>query len=419
MLPAYIYWYIAITVVVITCVDITRRYVNFRYQLNQKLVLLELIPPAFTLKAPQATEHLFNVIHTIGLSRSLLDRLLGRTSIFSFEVVSSRSQGIRYIVCLNKADRLIFQQQLAAYLPDVRFQETEDYINVSDRIYLLEFKQARHFAYPLASHDTLTHHDPIAYLTGSMTKLAPSELIAFQVVVSPKTIREAVRVHNKLLVGEDPKLSHRRRSLPFRAVMLAVHLVFGLIRLVFGLIAELTRSYYELPRQYRSQSSASIAMPAAQELLMSLHDKLAQPLFQTSLRAMVINEDAQRAQKSLDSISAALASFSVHGYQELVSKHAFPNRLLHPYRLFNFRHRLSALFIGQDCVLAVSEIASLYHFPYGDTARPENLSTSHSRTLPAPAPLKHLSDTGGFDVVLGMNKHHDSTTPIGLTDSRA
>ena len=59
------------------------------------------------------------------------------------------------------------------------------------------------------------------------------------------------------------------------------------------------------------------------------------------------------------------------------------------------------------------------HRPKSRTRRPatENTIRSLSRTLPATASLKQSADSGGFDVVLGENLHHGSTTPIGLTQA--
>ena len=413
---AWIYLYSGLALILILCADILRRYYNFRYQLNQKSIILELTPPAFTHKTPLATEQLFAVLHVIGRSRSWRESLLGRTSSFSFEVVSTRSEGIRYLVRLAEEDVPVFQKQLAAYLPDVHFKQVDDYLETAlasnPSMRLMEYKQARHFAYPLASHDSLAQHDPVAYITGSMTKLAPDELIAFQMVLSSISPREVHRLRNKLAVGKDPNLYGKEKHVLTRLLRFFFTLPIRLLWFISDATAPAPRSgqkSYAQPQQSYMQS------PANMELVSAIQSKLGQQLFQVSIRSLVVSDDAARSQQSTMGMSAALAAFAVPGYQGLIAKRSFPNRLRFPYRLYSFQHRLPAPIMKHATVLAISEVASLYHFPYGDTARPENLSASHSRTLSAPAALKRLSDSDGFDVVLGINKHHGSDTPIGLT----
>ena len=160
----WVYLDIGISILVILFIDAIRRFYNFRHFINQKTVLLELTPPAFTQKTQLATEHLLSVLHSLSGEVSWVERLLGRNSVYSFEVVSSRAKGIRYIIRQAESQVANFEQQLVAYLPDVRFQAVEDYliplINEENQINITEFRQAKHFAYPLASHDSLVQHDP-------------------------------------------------------------------------------------------------------------------------------------------------------------------------------------------------------------------------------------------------------------------
>jgi hypothetical protein len=413
----WLYLYLGLSVFIVLCVDITRRFYNVRHLLNQKTVVLELTPPAFTRKSPVATEHLFSVLHALGNSRSRREKLLGRNRVFSLEVVSSRSQGIRYLIRLAEIDAAVFQQQLAAYLPDVRFKVVEDYLSPAlegERlIRLMEFKQAKHFAYPLANHASLIEHDPIAYITGSMTKLATEECIALQIVLSPSSPREARNIRNKLLIGKEPGLSGRTSRLPFRFLGLLLRLAVEFLRAILEAIGEMTRSSYDTGKQYPQPAhAAAVPTPAAQAVLDSLHGKLSQSLFQASIRALVITDDQNRASQNVKGLGAALASFTVPGYQGLIASRNFPKSLKAKYRLYGFTHRLPALLGSNSNVLAVSEVAAIYHFPYAETAQTENVIKSLSRTLPAPISLKNGTE---FDVILGRNNHHGSTTDIGLT----
>ncbi len=153
---------------------------------KEKPVFLEITPPAFTDKTAYTTGQLFAIIHNIGSQRSLWERLLGKKVVFSFEIVSTREQGIRYVIKTTEEIKNTLQQNLVSYLPYAQIKEIPDYIPTnSKKASILEFKLKKHFAYPLTKHNMLEEHDPVAYITGMMTKLAPNEVIAFQLVLSP------------------------------------------------------------------------------------------------------------------------------------------------------------------------------------------------------------------------------------------
>ena len=420
MLLSYIYWYIAITVVVLTSTDILRRISNYRFARSQPTILLELTPPASSRKTPLATEQLFSVLHHLGSQTTLSNRLLGRFSHYTFEIVSSRHDGIRYLVSLPLEDVPIFEQQLVAYLPGAQFKEIEDYLHTTEgrSLRMLEFKQAHHFAYPLAAHDQLAEHDPVAYISGSMTHLAPDELVAFQLVLTATSPREVTRIRNKLVLGQDTNLRHKSRPLWLRFILFLISLPILVLKAILAMISEFSsQPYHATSAKYTYQPPPSRAYsptPASQVVLASLSDKLAQPLFQTSLRAVVFTDDNAKAAQTLNGLTAALSSFHVPGYQGFNTKRNFPRHWRMPYRWTHYAYRLPGEFQRTDNVLSVAEVASLYHFPYGDNAV-ENVITTHNRTLPAPAALKALSDKHEYDVILGENKHHGTDTPIGLT----
>ncbi|MEJ0073061.1 MAG: DUF87 domain-containing protein [Candidatus Saccharibacteria bacterium] len=425
MTIGWLYLYLVLASLFIAVADTLRRLYNFRALRDQPAVILELIPPAFLRKAPLATEQLFSVLHTMSLRQPWRNHLLGRISTFSFEIASTRSDGIRYLVRLARADAPVFEQQLAAYLPDVRFSEATDYFERQvphDSVMAFsEYKQARHFAFPLASHDSLSQHDPMAYITGSMTKLQPDEVIAFQLVLSPVAPHEASSIRNNILVGREPNL-WQPKSLLWRLLWMLILLPFWLLKTLLGMITEMTRPTDEASMRRYTQRLVSeqkpARTPAYQAMLGGLDDKLSQRLFQVSIRTMVLSTDRLHCDERTDGMQAALGAFAVPGYQGLVAKPA-PFFLFRKYlsrrRMQTFEQRLPTPFMKQANVLSVAEVASLYHFPYGETARPENLQASRSRNLPAPVALKQREDEQSYDVILGRNSYHGSDTLIGLS----
>ena len=399
-------------------------FLSFLRARTQDTVYLAVTPPSFSHKTPLATEQLTRILQSLIASRSLKDSLTLRHRIASLELISTRKDGIRFIFGLPKEDAAVFMQQLTAYLPDVTVKEVPDPLTglQAERQYFKEFKQARHFAYPLASNDTLAQHDPIAYITSAMTRPRPNEYVVYQIVLSAVYPRSATRIRNKLTLGQDPNLYGSAVPVPVRILLWLVKLPFRIFTFVFGMVGAMLAPSYDMPkyaaaRQARlNQQPTYLQTPATKELFSKFSDKLAQPLFRASIRAVVASDDTHTAKQTMAGISSAMASYQVPGYQALAGKRTLPG--LHArFRLFCFMHRLHAPFRSFDSIVSVSEVASLYHFPYGQTNRTEGVAQSLSSTLPAPLALKQHADHAEYDVVLGVNKHHGHDTLIGLTES--
>lgn len=176
-----------LTILAIVIVLIARRILVIRHYLKQEAVLLELTPPSVTEKNAYTTDQLFSIIHSIGSQRSFKDRILGYISIFSLEIASTRSQGIRYLVRTSPKQLNTLRKSLVSYLPHLRVRVVDEYLSVDLSVKklfykVLEFKLSKHYAFSLKRQSELEMHDPIAYLTGQMTKLLPDELISLHSV---------------------------------------------------------------------------------------------------------------------------------------------------------------------------------------------------------------------------------------------
>jgi hypothetical protein len=408
------------TVAIILCSTVLLlKLLNLRRLQKSKTVLLELTPPVQTLKSPAATQRLFSILHGLDASRTITEKLLRCHITYSFEVASTRDQGIRYLMRMQERYAAIFEQSIASYLPGVKFRRTEDYLPDSHASRILEFKQTGHFAYPLHVHDSLRESDPIAYLTGSMTKLQPNELIALQVVASPVKIPEADYIAGRIL-GNEELLSElgKPRIAGLHGVLNAINtILFGLLDLM-GEAFHGSSSYSpNTMTNQRKQEAAMKVRPARtlstfeQELAKSVHDKLRQPLFRVSIRALVITSSRASESQRVAGIRSSLAAVGT-GYQSLKSRADFPLALKGRYRSLAFVHRLPSFWNRNSILLSGAELADFYHFPYATTSKTENVITSLSRTLPAPVSLKASPD---FDVLLANNVHHGEITPIGLT----
>jgi hypothetical protein len=120
---------------------------------------------------------------------------------------------------------------------------------------------------------------------------------------------------------------------------------------------------------------------------------------------------AQRQNNISSALRSALDGYSVPPYQSIKARLSLP--VIDKLRQRNATNRLPSLFRKSAMILASTELASLYHFPSSQVSKTDNLITSLSRTLPAPVSLKSGKK---LSIVIGDNYHHETITPIGLTE---
>jgi len=401
------------------------RILNLRHLLGQKVTYLELTPPAFMDKTPQATHELYSVLHRLLSKQLWLDKQLKRESVFALEIMATLELGIRFLVRVPDKYAATFTENIHGYMRDVQVRKIESYLsgNLDKNALVVRFKQKAHWGNALKDHQGLEQTDPMSYVTTAMTKLSPGEVIVLQILLSPTTVPEAEVMRDKLLRNEDISSHLTKKSIPVGSTIL-----HGINTILFGLVDAISDIHQGRPSysysaanqdSYQKHLVATGVRPARmlstfeQEHLDSIHQKVNQPLFRTDIRALVVTDSKKNSNRRLQSIESAMASYTVKGYQALDSKKA---RLpwYRSYLQFLFMNRLPAVRHKQSNLLSVSEIASLYHFPHSITAKTENVVKSLSKTLPAPISLK---DGTKLDVLLGQNHHHGTTTPIGLTEA--
>lgn len=145
---------------------------------------LQLIFPSDTSKSAYATEELYTLLHSLSRQLSFKDQLLFRKNEYALEIVSSKIDGIRYLLSADSKFIQIIKHNLLSYLPGIKVSQVKNYFNAkkidNTKTKLIELKLANHFALPLEDQKVLAENDPITYLTGAMTNLKAKELIAIK-----------------------------------------------------------------------------------------------------------------------------------------------------------------------------------------------------------------------------------------------
>lgn len=396
-----------------------RTILNRRYLRLRKMTWLEITPPSSIAKTPEATEQLFSVIHGTRAARALKDKLLGRLPTYSFEIVSTRREGIRYLLQVEKSRSKSIQKAIVSYIPDSKVKETRHHGTDVDKV--IEFKENGHYVLPLTLTSVSEQHDPLSYVTGAMTHLSDGEQITLQLVATPVRIKGAEILSHRILDNEN--ILNQVRSNRFAGIGKVLN-VFGKIssgmtdlasEIYSGTMSGYSDYYRSKNRTVQQQTPVVRAdRPARslsafeQELMETMHRKVTQPLFQVNLRILVKSSEAGG---HISSLKSALDGYSVPPYQSLKAKTHIP--LLDRRRYKLAVSRLPSITRRTGIALAASELASLYHFPSSHVSKTDNLITSLSRTLPAPVSLKQGRQ---LDVIIGQNVHHNTVTPIGLTE---
>lgn len=375
-------------------------------------VFLQLTFPFDTTKSAYATEQLHILMRSMVKYRGFWDRLAARKQPYSLELVATKDNGIRYIICIPKQEVETVKRTLISFLPGLKIGETEDYLpeTIETGWSVAELKLSNDFVLPLADHKTLEEHDPIAYLTGHMRSLLSDELVAFQVVAvpvfnntHPNELRHIRDTQHRIALSKEiaPKLTAHK--IDIRHILLRVLFApFWLLWLVFKVIEAIVDT---------SPSDKRLAGdPYEQELGQTIKAKLDQHLFEVSIRVLVISPEDDTAR-----INALVSSFNTFTAtnQSIINRKRLPFTPAEKW-LARFRNReLLRHIASQQTILSSTELSDLYHFPNTNLTKTEGLVKSRSRELAAPLSIKR-SDAN-LDVIVGANAFGGEVQEIGMT----
>lgn len=402
------------------------KLLDLRRLLKQKWVFLELTPPAEISRSPEATGQLFVNLYGLNRSRSFISKVLFQKVVFTPEITSNRSDGIRFMLRAPRQKVNDFTQAIASYNQAIKVKQVDDYmpknLNRSNS-HILEFKQTGYFAYPLLTHDSLSKSDPLLYPMGAMAKPSKDEVVILQLVAIPTSSRTSETLQHNLYHNEELIYGLGKHKVSVWNILRRI-----ISALSLGLIGLVSDAYHG-PSQYNTSNRqrkmaqeqevasrrklARSINPIEQDLLQSVHDKLSQQKFRVTIRAIIYSPDQEKCKNRKDAIKSSLEVYSTPSYQSLGARFDFPYALRHWRRAFMARHRLPTLF-AKKTLLSGSELASLYHFPSSVLHKAENTAVSRAKTLPAPPEMKRRADTGEYDVVLGNNEHAGEITPLSL-----
>jgi len=411
------------------------KYFQFKKSLQGPYVLLEIKPPSISLQTAFTTKQLFTILHSLDTKPTLLDRLLRNKKRVSYEIASSRSEGIRYIIFTPKEDVSILRKNLLSYLPGIEIQQISDYLPKSledlesKKYSFTEFKLKNSFVLPLKEQNVLGEHDPIAYITGQMTKLEPDELITLQLVTSPvtpvyhgqitdylfklqKRIYEGKEIVSYIQNSSFAKTLHTLKVIPLFTFDLFVLLLKDLTKWVmdFTMASAKYPSKYILEQEKATNDQIIELTPKQSQIQEVVESKINQDLFEVTMRLLVVGTSEKNIELRKKGIIGNFATYTNLSYQALKVKSTYFNSLFTKLNFLRLKYRLFSF--TSNPIFSVSELSTIYHFPFTLTTQTEDLQSIKSSHLPAPLSLKNPSN---LDIIFAHNIHGESITPIGLT----
>ena len=410
---------------------------------KEPLAFLELVFPSATSKSAYSMEQFFSLLHSLAGQRSLWDKIIGNKKLYSLEIVASREQGIRYILAIPEKDAFVIEKGLLSFLPGLKINEIKEYLPENllikekiqwswkpvERAKVIELKLTNDFVLPLKENKALIEHDPIAYITGNMTKLEKNEMMVFQVLASPvlrsshRSIVRYIEKIEKLIYNNQPLSEIINQSKIAKVLKVLSAIIMGILKFfsaILQFLAGIITTFFDGLNNIENRATRKVIVqattnrqeilnPYEEELREVIKGKVDQTLFEISLRLLIKTDNQEQAKLRS---SGFLASFSSLGsaYQSLVQKsNGLFSFLRSPLRDFTKRQ----FSFANNPILSVSELTDIYHFPYMDTTKTEDMVKSKSSPLPAPLSFKQTETK--FDNVFATNSYGGTETAIGQT----
>lgn len=382
---------------------------------KKPITFFEVAPPSLTEQSSFTTTQLFTSIHGLLCQRSWIFRLFDINKSYSFEIYSTKEKGIRYILRVSSEDSQIIKKNLISYLPGIRVKEVLDYLDPkNDKGHVVNIHLTNHFIFPLKKLENLVEYDPIAYITGTMTKLSEDELVSVQMVISPvnKKISNIIKRLRWLFLNNKDVISEIKNQNKFKSfVLTVVYVCLQILLFPVGLLIWILTGGREGPILRVNFLKGKLPDSSYKNIVESqIKDKIDQQIFNVSFRFLTVSNSHSNRSKIEKGFVAALSPFTNTGYQTLQSKRYLKFKIINKILLWLYRHRLIGFI--DNLILSTSELSDLYHFPYTSTTKTENLSKLYSRELPAPLSLKQKDEC---DIYFAKNTYGGGETKIGLT----
>jgi hypothetical protein len=325
------------------------------------MVMLQVLLPKDNEVKIEATEQLFNALHSLKKS-GFMSKYFKAEDRISFEIVGIKEKITFNVLCPQKIRDLV-EKQIHATYPGARIKEVDEpnIFSEGGKVAVAAMKLKKGSNYPIKTFKDLPS-DPLNLVTSAFSKIQDGEGIILQFLIEP--------------AGDSWRSA--------------------------------AQSYVSKQKEAESPGEGKKPKPVDHKSLDSISTKAEKLGFRVALRVVVSAPDDIRAQSHLTNIKSAFAqftsSYNSFGKSKIWFKQAFMADFL--YRYFPF--------FGQGTfILNTEELATVFHFPN------KTVETHHVQWLNAKsAPASNLIPNEGMYLGKSVYMGQERKIYMGLNDRR-
>lgn len=347
-----------------------------------------------------AAENMFAALH------GLLRDDPSKQEHISFEIVSSGNAGLRFFVAVPHTILKFVESQIYAQYPTAEIKVVEDYtrsITEEEKYEVATLRLTKPVFFPIKSFRDF-EIDPIAALTSAVASVTQGEEIWIQLMVKPipdvwqkdgftyvKTLRDGGNP-----AAKNPNLVQIMLSAVGKE---ATTIATGTLTNAFKYPEPVD------PRKAGSDKALPPRISGSQELeLRAIENKLSKMGYEVSIRVLACAANQDRVESNIRSALATFRQYSTINLNTFVHEVSQgKENLLKDYKGRCFDS-------GSGMVLNTEELATIFHFPTGESDTP-NMSWVYSRKSEPPSNLP-TDDC----VYIGETMYRNKRIKFGLKD---
>lgn len=297
-----------------------------------------------------------------------------------FEIASEAGgEDISFYVSVSKSIETAFEKYVQGVYPRALLEKVPgDYTvfepkGITSASYL-KLKDSSFF--PINTYQDL-EKDPLAVITNALSKIAPEEGAAIQIVIKPFNSEGWKGAGKKILSeigkGKSPKTVIVETSQPSG------------IKLLKEMSSALSgRSDAQKQKDLEQKRFKDLRID--EEAIKAIQSKIKKEVFETNIRLMASAQTKGRADEVLGHLESVFSQFSLsglNGFKPIRAKKRILKRMIYDFSFRNFNP-------NQKNILNIEELTSIYHFPTFSAGTPY-VKTVKSGTAP---PAAGLSEKG-------------------------
>ena len=342
-------------------------YIQTRYKMGLKWVMLEIKIPREILKTPKAMEQIFANFHGMDPDVKWHEKwFLGMVPPWASWELVGYAGGVYFYVRVYKIFRNLAEAAIYAQYPSAEIREANDYTELLPKdlpnkaydIFGSNFILVKDDAYPIRTYEYFEaleeerRVDPMAAITEVMSKLKEGEMIWLQILIEPipaDWVAKGDAAVNKLLgVKETKKAS-----------------------LISEIVGGFGDALFPSEKEEKLEPKPPAPPPGAGDMIKGIGAKTAKIAFRTNIRFIVI-DNRERFTKA--NVAAVFGYFSQFNTQNLnafkpdkavITKGKWPFKKWKAERRKKFLYQmyLAREFAARSSILNIEELAAIFHFP--------------------------------------------------------